>query len=133
MDMWAAYAKLVRDHAPYAQILFDRFQIVKHLNEAFEEVPRSEMRRLSAQEKVPFKRSRRLLLKNPWNLTADQKERLSTLVRWNAPIVRAYYLKEAFQLFLGLPAILGVQPALNSKAGSGGGSRDQVDDDFMAH
>src|SRR5216684_3524778 len=99
MDMWAAYAKLVREHAPRAQILFDRFHIVKHLNEAVEEVRRSEMRRLSAQEKVPFKRSRWLLLKNPWNLTPDQKERLSTLVRWNTPIVRAYYLKESFQLF----------------------------------
>jgi len=99
MDMWAAYAKLVREHAPNAQILFDRFHIVKHLNEAVEEVRRSEMRRLSAQEKVPFKRSRWLLLKNPWNLTSDQKERLSTLVRWNTPIVRAYYLKESFQLF----------------------------------
>src|SRR6202035_2655604 len=39
------------------------------------------------------------LLKNPWNLSDDQKERLSTLVRWNTPIVRAYYLKESFQLF----------------------------------
>src|SRR2546422_8509800 len=97
--MWAAYANLVRKHAPQAQILFDRFHIVKHLNEAVEEVRRSEMRRLTKQEKVPFKRSRWLLLKNPWNLSADQKERLSTLVRWNTPIVRAYYLKEAFQLF----------------------------------
>ena len=48
---------------------------------------------------MPFKRSRWLLLKNPWNLSDDQKERLSTLVQWNMPIVRAYYLKEAFQLF----------------------------------
>jgi len=54
------------------------------------------MRRLSAKEKVVFKRSRWLLLKHPWNLTGDQKERLSTMVRWNTPIVRAYYLKEAF-------------------------------------
>ena len=99
MDMWAAYAALVRTHARQAQILFDRFHIVKHLNEAVEDVRRSEMRRLSAKEKGPFKRSRWLLLKNPWNLTADQKERLSTLVRWNVPIVRAYYLKESFQLF----------------------------------
>src|ERR1017187_7956639 len=99
MDMWAPYANLVKEHAPQAQILFDRFHIVKHLNEAVEEVRRSEMRRLSTKEKVPFKRSRWLLLKNPWNLTGDQKERLSTLVRWNTPIVRAYYLKEAFQLF----------------------------------
>jgi transposase len=99
MDMWAPYAHLVREHATHAQILFDRFHIVKHLNEAVEEVRRSEMRRLSAKEKVPFKRSRWLLLKNPWNLTGEQKERLSTMVRWNTPIVRAYYLKEAFQLF----------------------------------
>jgi transposase len=99
MDMWAPYAKLVREHAPQAQILFDRFHIVKHLQEAVEEVRRSEMRRLSLKEKVVFKRSRWLLLKNPWNLTGDQQERLSTLVRWNTPIVRAYYLKEAFQLF----------------------------------
>ena len=34
MDMWAPYAKLVRDYAVNAQILFDRFHIVKHLNEA---------------------------------------------------------------------------------------------------
>ena len=51
-----------------------------------------------------FKRSRWLLLKNPWNLTGDQKERLSTMVRWNTPIVRAYYLKESFPALLGLPA-----------------------------
>jgi transposase len=40
-----------------------------------------------------------LLLKNPWNLNDNQKERLSTLVRWNTPLVRAWYLKESFQLF----------------------------------
>jgi transposase len=99
MDMWAAYVNLVREHAPQAQILFDRFPIVKHLQEAVDEVRRSEMRRLTGQEKVTFKSTRWLLLKNPWNLTSEQKERLSTLVRWNSPIVRAYYLKESFQLF----------------------------------
>lgn len=99
MDMWACYANLVREHAPKAQILFDRFHIVKHLQEAIDEIRRSEMRRLTGQKKVTFKRTRWLLLKNPWNLTGEQKERLSTLVRWNTPIVRAYYLKESFQLF----------------------------------
>jgi len=57
------------------------------------------MRRLVGKQKAEFKSTRWLLLKNPWNLTADQQERLSTLVRWNLPIVRAWYLKEAFQLF----------------------------------
>ena len=94
MDMWAAYANLVKEYAPQAQILFDRFHIVKHLNDAVEEVRRSEMRRLSAKEKVAFRRSRWLVLKNPWNLSDDQKERLSTLVQWNTPIVRGYYLEQ---------------------------------------
>ena len=74
-------------------------EIQQHRNEAVEEVRRSEMQRLSKKEKVGCKRRRWLLLKNPWNLNADQKECLSTLVRWNAPIVRACYLQEAFQLF----------------------------------
>ena len=99
MDMWAAYAKLVREHAPNAQILFDRFHIVKHLNEAVDSARRELWRRLTAKERTSFKGTRWLLLKNPWNLKDNQKERLSTLVRWNAPLVRAWYLKEAFQLF----------------------------------
>ncbi len=51
------------------------------------------------QLKATFKGTRWLLLKNPWNLKPDQRERLSTLVRWNTPLVRAWYLKEPIQLF----------------------------------
>jgi transposase len=82
-----------------AQILFDRFHIDKDLQEALAEVRRCEMRRLMGLEKATFKSSRSLLLKNPWNLTGAEKERLSTPVRWNTPIVRTYYLKESCQLF----------------------------------
>ncbi len=99
MDMWAPYAKAVRENAPRAQVLFDRFHLVQHLNRAVDEVRRSQMRHLSRKGKVKFKRTRYLLLKNPWNLRPDQKERLSTLVSWNTPITRAYYLKESLQLF----------------------------------
>jgi transposase len=99
MDMWAPYASLVREHAPNARILFDRFHIVKHLNEAVDAVRRELWRQVTSKEKVAVKGTRWLRLKNPWNLNQDQKERLPTLVRWNTPLVRAWYLKEAFQLF----------------------------------
>jgi len=97
--MWAAYSNLVREHAPNAQILFDRFHIVKHLNAAVEEVRRNLMSPLRRHERASFKGTRWLLLKNPWNLTAHQSQWLSTLVRWTSPLVRAWYLKESFQLF----------------------------------
>ena len=99
MDMGAPYAKLVRDHAVNAQILFDRFHIVKHLNEAVDAARRELWRQLTTQERASFKGTRWLLLKNPWNLNNNQNERLSTLVRWNSPLVRAWSLKESFQLF----------------------------------
>jgi transposase len=99
MDMWAAYAKLVREHAVNAQILFDRFHIVKHLNEAVDAARRDLWRQLTTKQRVSFKGTRWLLLKNPWNLSSSQEERLSTLVQWNSPLVRAWYLKESFQLF----------------------------------
>ena len=99
MDMWAPYANLVRQHAINAQILFDRFHIVKHLHEAVDAARRDLWRQLTSKERVTFKGTRWLLLKNPWNLNQGQKDRLSTLVRWNSPLVRAWYLKESFQLF----------------------------------
>jgi transposase len=99
MDMWAAYAKAVRERLPNAQILFARFHVVQHLNRAVDEVRRSEMRRLSQRERVVFKKTRYLLLKNPWNLSRSEQDRLSAIARWNTPIVRAYYLKESFQMF----------------------------------
>jgi len=104
MDMWATYAKLVREHAPNAKILFDRFHIVKHLNEAVDAVRRELWRQLRSKEKVEVKGTRWLLLKNPWNLTNDQKERLSTLVRWNSPLVRDWYIEGSLSTVLDLQA-----------------------------
>ncbi len=99
LDMWPAYLRAVREHAPQAQILFDRFHVVQHLNHALDLVRRHQVRHWTGFHRVAIKRTRFLLLKNPWNLNREEKERLSTLVRWNLPIVRAYYLKESFQMF----------------------------------
>jgi transposase len=99
MDMWATDANRVREHAVNAQILFDRFHIINHLNEAVNAARLELWRQLTAKQRVRFRGTRWLLLKNPWNLNTDQKMRLSTLVRWNSPLTRAWYLKESCQLF----------------------------------
>ncbi len=76
MDMWAPYANLVREYAVNAQILFDRFHIVKHLHEAVDAARRELWRQLTSKQRVTFKGTRWLLLKNPWNLNEGQKDRL---------------------------------------------------------
>lgn len=99
-DMWAIYLDAIRLHLPKAQVVFDRFHIVQHLNRAVDEVRRQTWRALSGRAKTAFKRTRWLWLKNPWNLKRDEERRLSVLCRQtNQPIVRGYYLKEAFQRF----------------------------------
>ena len=99
MDMWAPYRDVVSERAPQATICFDRFHVVRHLNAAVDEVRRSLVRKLAGPTRTLIKGTRFVLLKNPWTLTPKQKRTLSSLVRSNHPLVRAWYLKEDFQRF----------------------------------
>lgn len=99
-DMWAVYVAAVRERLPKVCLVFDRFHVVQHLNRAVDDVRRETWRKLEGDEKAAFKQTRWLWLKNPWNLLVQEKRRLSALCgRTNQPIVRGYYLKEAFQRF----------------------------------
>jgi len=98
-DMWAIYIDAVRAHVPQAILLFDRFHVVQHLNRAVDDVRRATWRTLTGEQRTAFKRTRWLWLKNPWNLKDEERRRLSAICRTNQPIVRGYYLKEAFQRF----------------------------------
>lgn len=97
MDMSAAYTKAVQDHAPQAEIVYDRFHVVQLLNAAVDEVRREAMRIADDEQKRSLKSTRWPLLKNPWNLTRREQQKLSDLQRNNRRIYRAYLLKESFQ------------------------------------
>jgi transposase len=98
-DMWAIYIEAVQTKLPSATLIFDRFHVVQHLNRAVDDVRRQTWRELRGEDRIAFKKTRWLWLKNPWNLRSKERRRLSALCRINQPIVRAYYLKEAFQRF----------------------------------
>lgn len=103
MDMSQAYIKAVRERLPLAQIVFDRFHVQQLVNEAVEETRRAEWQRLRAIDAAAaqsIKNTRWALLKNPWNLTPAQEDRLATLQRTNSPLYRAYLLKESFASIL---------------------------------
>jgi transposase len=103
MDMSQAYISAVRGKVPQAQIVFDRFHVQALVNKAVDETRREEWRRLREVDQEQAKAVKGLrwpLLKNPWNLTSTQRERLSTLQRDNARLYRAYLLKAAFAAIL---------------------------------
>jgi transposase len=69
-DLSAAFSKVVKQRAPQAVQVFDRFHVQKLANEALDEVRRQEVRDVSGtQSAAAVKKSRWALLKNPWNLT----------------------------------------------------------------
>lgn len=101
MDMGAAYRAAVEARAPQAQKVFDRFHVQKLASEAVDTVRRQEMGLLKGtDEGRALKKSRWALLKNPWNLTQRQGEKLSEVARTNKRLYRAYLLKESLALGL---------------------------------
>ena len=98
-DMWAPYIDAIKKRLPNALLVFDKFHIVRHLLDAVDTVRKEEAQRLKSEDPELLKKSRYIWLKNPWNLTDDQKVRLSDLEKLNLKINRAYLLKEAFRKF----------------------------------
>ena len=99
-DMWPAYLKVIRLRATKAVQILDRFHIVSMVNTAIDRIRAEEMRELKKQgRQATLTNSRWLFLKRPENLSENQHEKLSELLRLNLRIVRAYLLKEGLQRF----------------------------------
>lgn len=95
-DMWANYIDVVKEKAPQAMLVFDKFHIVRHLLRAVNDVRKMEQKALREAEPELLKGTRYIWLKNPENLTELQRTRLSDLEHMSLKTVRAYLLKELF-------------------------------------
>lgn len=98
-DMWPPYLEVIARRLSKAVHVLDRYHIVAKLNKAIDEVRAEEAKRMVREGYEPLlKHSRWCLLKNPSNLTARQDDKLTDLLQYNLKTVRAYLLKEEFQL-----------------------------------
>jgi len=99
-DMWRPYLEVIAKRCPQALNILDRFHMVAKLNKALDEVRAGEARRMVRDGYEPvLKKKRWCLLKRPENLTDKQRLSLRELLGYNLQSVRAYLLKEEFQLF----------------------------------
>ena len=96
-DMWAPYVEVIKAKVPEAILVFDKFHLVRHLLQAVDQVRKEETRRMKKKNPQLLKGSKYIWLKNPWNLTPKQKQRLGYLEKMNLKISRAYLLKESFR------------------------------------
>ena len=95
IDMSGAFIKGIGDHFPQAEITFDKFHIMKIINEAVDEVRRDEVK---TQEVL--RGQRYLFLKNREQLTEKQErafKAIESMPRLNLKTLRAYHLRVNFQ------------------------------------
>lgn len=96
-DLSPAYSAAIRKNLPEAQLVFDRFHLVKLLNEHLTELRRELHREATDQlHQQVLKGTRWLLLKRSADLDPkrDERQRLQEALQLNASLATAYYLKE---------------------------------------
>ena len=100
-DMSPAFISGVETSFPEAHLTFDKFHIMKILNEAVDKVRRQEQ-----QERPELARTRYLWLKNPDNLKPVQAETIEKLTvrKLNLKTSRSYHIRLNFQEFFTQPA-----------------------------
>jgi transposase len=103
-DMSGGYVAAVMKHLWPTQLVFDRFHVVKLMNEKLSTLRRERYRELKdVQQRDVLKGVRWLLLKNPENLKqtprGDERSRLAEALKLNEPLAQAYYLKDELRQF----------------------------------
>jgi transposase len=96
MDMWKAFRNSTQTHAPNAAILFDKFHVLRHLNEALDKVRKSEYARVSGKDRRFIKGQKYTLLSRKKNLSTEGRKALKILLKANKRLNTAYLLKESF-------------------------------------
>lgn len=104
MDMGPAYQKAVRECLPTADIVFDRFHVMKIYSKAIQNQRRIEFRKASQNDKRLMKGTHYLLLKNADKLDQQQSDRLQLLLDNNSNLNTLYVLKEQLQTLWSAPS-----------------------------
>jgi len=92
MDLWQAFIGAAREKLPQAQIVHDKFHLIKYLSEAIDKVRRREVK-----EHIELKESRYALLKNKENLTEKQRIKFAEIRAANFEVSRAWEARETFR------------------------------------
>jgi len=92
MDMWKAYISTAKEILPRAEIVHDRFHLVKYLNEAIDKVRRREVK-----QHEELRGSRYALLKNQVNLTEKQRIKFDAIPGANYEVSKAWQVRENFK------------------------------------
>jgi transposase len=97
VDMWEPFRLSIEEWAPRCRIVYDKFHIIQHANDAVDEVRRAEFFR-KGQKMRDLIRGKKWLLLSRWkNLAPRQRGVLNRLFQINRRVFKAYLLKESLE------------------------------------
>jgi transposase len=97
MDMSKAYQAGVAETCRNAQVVFDKFHVIKNASEAVDRVRRAEIRLGGQGVWEALRRSQWLWRKNPENLTDQERARLAKIKDKNLCTAKAYQMRLVLQ------------------------------------
>jgi transposase len=77
VDMWEGFTNSIHQHAPQCRIVYDKFHVLQHANQAIDEVRRAEFFRKGGKMREVVKGKRWLLLTRWMNLDTKKKDNLT--------------------------------------------------------
>ena len=95
VDMGEPYRLSIEQWAPNCSIVYDKFHVMQHANQAIDEVRRAEFFRKGGVMRGLVKGKRWLLLSRWMNLSSPKRQELTQLFAMNRKIFQAYLLKES--------------------------------------
>lgn len=100
-DMAEGFLSVLKEHLPKAQVVIDRFHMVKALNEALDEVRKEAWREVEkrSDDRAYYKGLRWILLRGSGTRTKAQTRVANDLRKTNNRIYRAWLLKDDFEHF----------------------------------
>jgi len=100
MDMWAPYFESTTTYLPDAasKIVFDKYHLVSYLTKAVDLTRRRTMRDTSLDREA-LKGTKYSWLRNPRNMTNEQRRKVSSLALRYRSLGRAWAIKESFAHF----------------------------------
>ncbi len=96
MDMWKAYIGMASEQLPKAEIIHDKFHLIKYLTDSIDKVRRREVK---VQEDL--RNARYVLLKNEANLTDKQRIKFEAIKEGNYEACKAWHIRENFKSIFG--------------------------------
>jgi transposase len=97
VDMWEPFRLSIEEWAPGCRIVYDKFHILQHANDAVDEVRKAEFFRKGQKMRDVIKGKKWLLLSRWKNLAPRQRGVLNRLFQLNRRVFKGYLLKESLE------------------------------------